>query len=134
MRSLAFLACLAGMAAPHARAALLFNNGDTDDYMNFLDCSTCRGAGGVKVYDDFTVPASGWTITGISGNYFFQSTTPTLPTSGTWEIRSGMSQGVLGPCSRYRNHSVSRYADLEPIQLYGLHRRQLPHSGYDKSD
>lgn len=96
MRCFFFLFCFAGMVAPHARATYLFHNGDANIATNFLDCSTCRGAGGVRVYDDFDVPASGWMITGISGNYFFQTTSPTLPSVGTWEIRTGMAQGVLG--------------------------------------
>src|SRR5215471_11003047 len=46
-----------------------------------------------RVYDDFTVPAGGWTVTGVFSNDHmdFESVT-----EASWQIRSGMSAGSDG--------------------------------------
>lgn len=91
--------CLAGlaMAFPMAvPAATLFYNGtpDVTQNGNLLDCSNCRSSLGEYVYDNFTA-SSTWSVSGLFGNYFVFSGSA-IPTSATWVIRQGISQGVDG--------------------------------------
>ena len=81
-----------------AAAATLFFNGDPNGGNingNFLDCSTCRSAQGVRVYDDFQVTGAGWHVTGLFGDYFTQQP-GNQPANGLWEIRQNVSQGNSG--------------------------------------
>jgi len=96
MKSYLSLFCLLGIAAAPASAVVLFSNGDADTYGNFLDCGNCRAAGGVKIYDDFTVGPGGWTLTGLSGIYFIQQLNQAFPTNANWEIRQGIGQNNFG--------------------------------------
>lgn len=46
------------------------------------------------VYEDFIVPSSGWTVTGVFSNNLFAPNT--LPATVYWEIRSNVSEGNGG--------------------------------------
>jgi PEP-CTERM motif len=91
------------------QAGILWYNGDYDgrdalssatnlDYSN-KGVTTAYSS---FVYDDFVVPAGQtWTITSVFGNFEFYfnngSYGPTLlPTTATWQIRTGVSTGIGG--------------------------------------
>jgi uncharacterized protein (TIGR03437 family) len=90
-----------------------------------------------RTYDNFVVPAGGWTITSVFSNNALASTATTIPTEAVWEIRSGVSAangGRLvatghGPITPYKG---TRYPDGETlfrVQVEGL-RVQLPAGTY----
>lgn len=90
---LAFAAMALPLAVP---AGTLFYNGTPDltQNGNFLDCSNCRSAAGNYVYDNFNLSNTS-TVTGLFGNFFVFNGSP-IPTSATWVVRTGISQGVSG--------------------------------------
>jgi len=76
-----------------SHAATLWYNGDWNGVTGLGNAKNYQFAD-AWVYDDFTVPAAGWTISGVFSNDFFSATT--LPASVFWEIRSGVSTGSGG--------------------------------------
>lgn len=78
------------------RAETLWYNGDYDgrtSVSNYYFSDTWRRAG----YDDFNVPAGGWTVNKAWANVFFEAgggLTPVM--QAQWEIRSGVSSGNGG--------------------------------------
>lgn len=86
--------------APPGFAGVLYDGGDPDGTLGLGLVSGTDGSPIVHftiskatVYDDFVVPAGGWTITGLGGHFATQ-----VPTGYwlAWEIRTGMSEGVGG--------------------------------------
>lgn len=92
-----FAACFAMLAVP-AFSQTLWYNGDATGpsaYANGADYSNGQTIVFVAgVYDDFTVPAPGWNVTGVFENSYFPA--GSLPTSASWQIRSGMSTAPGG--------------------------------------
>ncbi len=81
---------------------------------NFLDCSTCRSAAGVEIYDDFVVPTGQlWTIDSLFGNYMLFANTP-IPTSATWALVQGISQGNGGTVLASGAAAISALAIATP--------------------
>lgn len=95
-----FLAVIAlGLASP-AFAGVLYYGGDPDATLGVGLVSGTDGRPIVHfninkatVYDDFVVPASGWTITGLGGHF---GTEVAIAYWLAWEIRTGMSEGDGG--------------------------------------
>ena len=62
-----------------------------------------------RVYDDFVVPAGGWTIVGaFSSNTFYNA--PAI-SQAAWEIRSGMSPGSAGTLVAWGVSAATQTAD-----------------------
>jgi len=95
-----FLAVIALVLSPPGFADVLYYGGDPDATAGLGLVSGTDGRPIVPytlskatVYDDFIVPAGGWTITGLGGR--FATEVPTAHWLG-WEIRTGMSEGMGG--------------------------------------
>ena len=95
------LAVIALGLAPSGFAGVLYYGGDPDA---ILGTGLVSGTDGrpivpwlvinkATVYDDFVVPAGGWTITGLGGHF---ATEVPIAYWLSWEIRMGMSEGVGG--------------------------------------
>lgn len=93
--------CLVALAlglAPAAFADVLYYAGDPNGLGGVVSGADGRPFDGVtpnnaRLYDDFEVPAGGWTITGLGGNFVTEApTTYWLE----YEIRTGVSEGVPG--------------------------------------
>lgn len=78
------------LAAPTLGAQTLFYNGDPDGVgsVGFIDASVSW-----FLYDNFTVGGSGWTVSGLFGQFYANSA---FWTSAMYEIRSGVSEGDGG--------------------------------------
>lgn len=94
LRIAAALAALALCAAPAANAQLWYN-GDPDDVNGWSSELNPNWNPNSMVFDYFTVPSGGWTITSLFGN-FITTGLDADPTQAIWEIRSGMSAGNGG--------------------------------------
>ena len=95
-----FLAVIALVLSPPGFAGVLYYGGDPDATLGLGLVSGTDGRpigpltlSKATVYDDFVVPAGGWTITGLGGHFATE-----VPTAYwlTWEIRTAMSEGVGG--------------------------------------
>ena len=63
-----------------------------------------------RTYDDFIVPAGGWTITSV----FEHADMPAVVTQASWEIRSGVSSGN-GGCVVASGISNAAMTQIEPV-------------------
>ena len=88
------LLCLSAITG---EGSTLFYNGapDLSQNGNFLDCNPCSARTNY-VFDNFTVGAGGWNVSGVFGNYLMTGTSLPLPTTGYWEILQGIGAGVSG--------------------------------------
>jgi hypothetical protein len=99
---IAFLVLSLGVMAGPAAADTLWYNGDFNGsgyskanyhkYKDYGDGSYFQQD--CQVYDDFVVPAGGWTVKSVWSNNLFTSTV--VVSGATWEIRSGVSVGNGG--------------------------------------
>ena len=92
-----FLAVIALVLSPPGFAGVLYYGGDPDATLGLGLVSGTDGRpigpltlSKATAYDDFVVPASGWTVTGLGGHFATE-----VPTAYwlAWEIRTGMSEG-----------------------------------------
>jgi hypothetical protein len=101
---LAMTLALGVMAGTAAAGTLWYNgdfNGSGNNISNYYEYLYFGGTGPTSyyesychVYDDFTVPAGGWTVDSVWSNNRF--TSGVVVTGATWEIRSGVSTGNGG--------------------------------------
>lgn len=94
------LAVIALGLAPSGFADVLYYGGDPDATLGRGLVSGTDGRpilpftiSDATLYDDFVVPAGGWTVTALGGHFATE-----IPTAYwlSWEIRTGMSEGVGG--------------------------------------
>jgi hypothetical protein len=85
------LVCIGVLIGAHAQAATLWYNGDWDTVSGLRNSIDATGSPS-QVYDDFTVPAGGWTVNSIWSNDLMDFSSDTA----TWSIRSGVSQNDGG--------------------------------------
>jgi hypothetical protein len=93
--------CLAAIAfglAPAAFADVLYYAGDPNGLGGVVSGADGRPSDGftvnkARLYEDFVVPAGGWTITGLGGNFVTEAPTAYWL---EYEIRTGVSEGVAG--------------------------------------
>jgi uncharacterized protein (TIGR03437 family) len=84
-----------------------------------------------RLYDDFVVPAGGWTIISV---FSANNITAAIPQEAVWEIRSGVGAGVPGTVVAAGRGPVTPYAGtLEPdgrtlyrVQVDGLRVQLAP--------
>jgi hypothetical protein len=96
LSSLAVAVLLIPQALPQDQPAgtLAWYNGDRQfgipGYANWYVSSTQNA----RIYDDFVVPAGGWTVSAVFSN----NTLPASPqvTQAAWEIRTGVAEGMPG--------------------------------------
>jgi hypothetical protein len=103
---IALLVLSLGLMAGPAAAATLWYNGDFNSWGNCLSNSyqyDSRWGGHYAsishVYDDFVVPAGGWTVNAVWSNNLFSDYAGYQPIdiyAATWQIRSGVSAGNGG--------------------------------------
>jgi hypothetical protein len=98
---LAMTLALGVMAGTAAADNLWYNgdfNGSGNSMSNYYEYEDYGGGiyyvGYSHVYDDFMVPAGGWTVDSVWSNNRF--TSGVVVTGATWEIRSGVSAGNGG--------------------------------------
>jgi len=93
--------CLLAIAlglAPAAFADVLYYAGDPNGLGGVVSGADGRPFDGftvnnARLYDDFVVPAGGWTITALGGNFATEAPTAYWL---EYEIRTGVSEGVAG--------------------------------------
>lgn len=89
-----------------------------------------------RTYDNFVVPAGGWTITSVFSSNDLISGAP-LPTEAVWEIRSGVAAAKPGNLVAFGRGPVTKFSGipypggstLYRVQVEGL-RVQLPPGTY----
>lgn len=92
---LAAAAVLFWLASAHADVVLWYN-GDAD-YVNGVSNEINTFVSHSLIYDDFIVPAGGWTIEAVwSNNSLILNDVFTGVTQATWEIRTGVDSGDAG--------------------------------------
>jgi hypothetical protein len=85
-----------------------------------------------RVYDEFTVPAGGWTISGVFSNNQLSNTAPPV-TQASWEIRGSISAGhgdtVFGSGISAATSVYSALLGASRVEVAGL-SVQLPSGTY----
>ena len=105
---------LGSMVTPSI-ADTLWYNGDYDQTLNRYVSNQISDALNARTYDDFVVPAGGWTINTLYSNNIVNTSTSTI-TEAYWEIRQGVSAGnggtlLLSSTSLASLAATDRYLD-----------------------
>ena len=98
-------------ADPHGEIG--WYNGDWCHCAEGLRNQIIIGGNHALVYDDFVVPAGGWTIVGVFSHNFMRQVGAT---EAYWEIRTGMSEGKGGKvvASKKGPATIQQQTDLTP--------------------
>ena len=98
------------------------NNPNANGLANETDAIVGGDPSGAATYQNFIVGGQGWNITGL----FTNNLSTLTPSSGYWEIRSGMSEGNGEPSSLPARGWAATFADANRSQRLRLHRVHRP--------